>query len=46
MNTNFPGRGVVAVLKTTPATVLDDIARLMKLAGFERRPAANRRAPA
>jgi len=32
---NFPGKGKVAVLKTTPATVLDDIERLMKLAGVE-----------
>ena len=30
-----PGRGTVAVLKTTPSTVLDDIGRLMSLAGFE-----------
>jgi uncharacterized protein (DUF362 family) len=30
----FPGRGKVAVLKTSPATVLDDYARLMELAGF------------
>ena len=32
---DVPGRGTVAVLKTTPATVLDDIGRLMSLAGFE-----------
>jgi len=31
---NFPGRGKVAVLKTTPETVLDDYARLMEMAGF------------
>ncbi len=31
----FPGKGKVAVLKTTPDTVLDDIEKLMKLAGFE-----------
>jgi uncharacterized protein (DUF362 family) len=31
----YPGKGKVAVLKTTPATVLDDIERLMKLAGVE-----------
>lgn len=31
----FPGKGKVAVLKTTPETVLDDIERLMKLADFE-----------
>ncbi len=32
---NFPGKGKVAVLKTSPATVLDDIEKLMKLADFE-----------
>lgn len=32
---NFPGKGKVAVLKTSPETVLDDIERLMKLADFE-----------
>ena len=32
---NFPGKGKVALLKTTPATVLDDFERVMKLAGFE-----------
>jgi uncharacterized protein (DUF362 family) len=32
---NFPGKGKVAVLKTSPETVLDDIERLMKLANFE-----------
>jgi len=31
----FPGKGKVAVLKTTPETVLDDIEKLMKLADFE-----------
>jgi len=31
----FPGKGKVAVLKTTPSTVLDDIQHLMKLADFE-----------
>jgi len=31
----FPGKGKVAVLKTSPNTVLDDTERLMKLAGFE-----------
>jgi len=31
----FPGKGVVAVLKTTPETVLDDIDRVMHLAGAE-----------
>jgi hypothetical protein len=33
--TDFPGKGKVALIRTTPATVLDDIERLMKLAGFE-----------
>jgi len=32
---DFPGKGKVAVLKTSPATVLEDYERLMKLAGFE-----------
>lgn len=32
---NFPGKGKVAVLKTSPETVLGDIERLMKLAEFE-----------
>ncbi len=32
---DFPGKGKVAVLKTSPETVLDDIERLMKLADFE-----------
>ena len=32
---NYPGKGKVAVLKTSPETVLEDIGRLMKLAGFE-----------
>ncbi len=31
----FPGKGTVAVLKTTPGTVLDDIHQVMRLAGFE-----------
>jgi uncharacterized protein (DUF362 family) len=33
--TDFPGKGKVAVLKTSPETILDDIQRLMALAGFE-----------
>jgi len=33
--TDFPGKGKVAVLKTTPDTVLDDIEQLMKLAEVE-----------
>ena len=32
---DFPGKGKVAVLKTQPETVLDDIQRLMTLAGIE-----------
>lgn len=32
---NFPGKGKVAVLKTSPDTVLDDYERLLKLADFE-----------
>lgn len=31
----FPGKGVVAVVKTSPATIFDDIPTVMKLAGFE-----------
>jgi uncharacterized protein (DUF362 family) len=31
----FPGKGKVAVLKTAPDTILDDIAEVMKMAGFE-----------
>ena len=31
---NFPGKGKVAVLKTSPETVLEDIGRLMDLAGY------------
>ncbi len=34
MSAEFPGKGKVAVLKTTPETVLEDYARLMELAGF------------
>jgi uncharacterized protein (DUF362 family) len=30
---NFPGKGKVAVVKTTPETVLDDYAQVMELAG-------------
>lgn len=32
---DFPGKGVVAALKTSPETVLDDIAKVMRLAGVE-----------
>ena len=31
----FPGKGTVAVVKTTPDTVLDDIQEVMRLAKFE-----------
>lgn len=30
----FPGRGKVAVLRTTPETVLQDVGRVMQLAGY------------
>ena len=33
--TDFTGKGKVAVLKTSPATVLEDIEKLMRMAGFE-----------
>ncbi|MFZ2097705.1 MAG: DUF362 domain-containing protein [Anaerolineales bacterium] len=32
---DFPGKGKVALIKTKPDTVLEDIERLMKLAAFE-----------
>jgi uncharacterized protein (DUF362 family) len=32
---DFPGKGKVAVLRTGPETVLDDIGRLMDLAGYQ-----------
>src|SRR5262245_38991305 len=31
---DFPGRGKVAVLKTRPETVLDDVAEVMRRAGY------------
>jgi uncharacterized protein (DUF362 family) len=31
---DYPGKGKVAVVKTTPETVLDDYAKVMELAGF------------
>jgi len=31
----YPGKGVVAIVRTTPESVLDDYARVMELAGFE-----------
>jgi len=34
--TDFPGKGTVAVLKTTPETVLEDITCVMELGGFEK----------
>ncbi len=33
---NYPGKGKVAVVKTSPETVLEDIDRLMKMAGVEK----------
>ncbi len=33
--TDFPGKGVVAALRTSPETIFDDIEKLMKLAGLE-----------
>jgi uncharacterized protein (DUF362 family) len=35
MMSDFPGKGTVAVLKTTPDTVLDDVQEVMRLAKFE-----------
>jgi uncharacterized protein (DUF362 family) len=35
MMSEFPGKGKVAVLKTSPETVLDDIEKLMVMAGVE-----------
>jgi len=35
MTKSFPGKGKVAVLKTSPKTILDDIEQLMKFAQFE-----------
>jgi uncharacterized protein (DUF362 family) len=35
MSSQFPGKGKVAVLKTSPETILDDIEKLMKMAGVE-----------
>ena len=32
---NFPGKGKVAVIKTTPETILEDVEKVMKQAGFE-----------
>lgn len=33
--TDFPGKGKVAVLKTTPQTVIEDYEKVMRLAGFD-----------
>jgi len=33
--TDFPGKGTVAVLKTTPDNILEDIQQVMRLANFE-----------
>ena len=33
--TEYAGKGKVAVLKTSPETILDDYQRLMELAGFK-----------
>ena len=35
MSVDFPGKGKVAVLRTTPGTVLGDIGRAMQMAGYE-----------
>jgi uncharacterized protein (DUF362 family) len=32
---DFPGKGTVAVLKTTPESVVEDVQRVMRLGGFE-----------
>jgi uncharacterized protein (DUF362 family) len=32
---DFPGKGKVAVLRTTPATVIEDYGRLMDMAGYQ-----------
>jgi uncharacterized protein (DUF362 family) len=34
--TDFAGKGKVAVLKTSPETILEDVERVMKLASFEK----------
>jgi len=33
--TEFPGKGVVAIVRTSPETIFDDIERVIKLAGVE-----------
>ncbi|MCL5256314.1 MAG: DUF362 domain-containing protein [Chloroflexi bacterium] len=42
MPADFPGKGRVAVLKTSPATVLDDYQKLMHLAGYQQALPADR----
>jgi uncharacterized protein (DUF362 family) len=32
---DYPGKGKVAIVKTTPETILEDYARVMELAGFQ-----------
>ncbi|HEX3050805.1 MAG TPA: DUF362 domain-containing protein [Aggregatilineaceae bacterium] len=32
---NFPGRGKVAIVRTTPDTVVDDVREVMRLAGYQ-----------
>ena len=32
---DFPGKGKVAVMKTTPETVLEDYGRLLRLANYQ-----------
>jgi uncharacterized protein (DUF362 family) len=34
IDSNFPGRGKVAILRTTPETVVEDYGRLMRLVGY------------
>ena len=31
----FPGKGKVAILKTRPETILDDVGRVMQFAGYQ-----------
>jgi uncharacterized protein (DUF362 family) len=35
MDRNFPGRGKVAVVRTSPETVLEDTAKVMRMAGYQ-----------
>ena len=43
MDRNFPGRGKVAVIKTSPETVLEDYGKVMRMAGYQ--DALHRSAP-